>query len=315
MPSDQGGNHFTNPWYCDMADHHLRRSRRDFLYGSAQSVAGLATGALLAQANVLAAEGDRFELSIHQYSLKKLFEEGQLDTFAYPQFVKDQFGFTSIEFAVEFCDALRADPKKGDAIREKSKQLGIKHRALLCGAAPALDAPTETERQAAVKDHLKWAEVAQHLGCEFIRVRASTEGDRDQQLGHATQGIGALCDALDDSPVSVLIENIAGFSRDPDWLVALVKRIGPKRVGLIADFGNFDGDIYEGMSRILPYAKSVCTKSWEFDDQGRETKIDFARMMRVIKESSFRGCIAIEYLGKEPVAGVRKTAELVNRYM
>lgn len=297
-----------------MTDHHLRRSRREFLHGGVKSVAGLTTVSLLAQANAQAAPNDRFELSLHQYSLKKLFEEGQLDTFAYPRFVKEQFGFTSIEFAVEFCDALRADPKKGDTIRDRSKQLGIKHCALLCGAEPALDAPTEKERQAAVQDHLKWAEVAEHLGCEFIRVRASTEGDRNQQLGHATKGIGALCDALSDSPVSVLIENIAGFSRDPDWLVALVNRVGPKRVGLIADFGNFDGDIYAGMQRLLPHAKSVCTKSWEFDEQGLETKIDFARMMSVIKESSFRGCIAIEYLGKEPVAGVRKTAELINRY-
>ena len=152
------------------------------------------------------------------------------------------------------------------------------------------------------------------MGCEFIRVRASTEGDRNEQLDHATKGIGALCNALDDSPVSVLIENIAGCSRDPDWLVALVNRIGAKRVGLIADFGNFEGDIYEGMRRLLPFTKSVCTKSWEFDEQGNETKIDFARMMSIIKESSFRGCIAIEYLGTETVAGVRATAELINRY-
>ena len=296
-----------------MNNHHPC-SRRNFLQGSVQSVAGLAAGSLLAQANALAAADDRFELSIHQYSLKKLFEEGQLDTFAYPGFVKEQFGFTNVEFAVEFCDALRADPKKGDAIRDRSEQLGVKHRALLCGAEPTLDAPNEKDRQAAVEDHLKWAEVAEHLGCEFIRVRASTEGDRNEQLDHATKGIGALCSALDDSPVSVLIENIAGFSRDPDWLVALVNRIGAKRVGLIADFGNFEGDIYEGMGRLLPFTKSVCTKSWEFDEQGNETKIDFARMMSILKESSFRGCIAIEYLGKEPVAGVRKTAELINRY-
>ena len=54
-----------------MNDHHLR-SRRDFLQGSVQSVAGLAAGSLFAQADALAAADDRFELSIHQYSLKKL---------------------------------------------------------------------------------------------------------------------------------------------------------------------------------------------------------------------------------------------------
>ena len=67
---------------------------------------------------------------------------------------------------------------------------------------------------------------------------------------------------------------------------------------LVAGFGNFfEGDIYAGRNRLLPYAKSICTKSWNFDEQGNETKIDFGRMMSLIKESSFRGCIAIEHLG------------------
>ncbi len=198
-------------------------------------------------------------------------------------------------------------------LQNSPRSLGIKHRALLCGAVPALDAATEAERRAAVEDHLKWAEVAKHLECDYIRVRASTEGDRNEQLDRAAEGVGAFCDAMANSPVSVLVENVAGFSKDPTWLVELVERVGPKRLGLIADFGNFDGDIYAGMQQLLPYTKSVCTKSWEFDQQGNETKIDFAKMMGVVKESTFRGCIAIEYLGDEPVAGVRKTAELIRR--
>jgi sugar phosphate isomerase/epimerase len=279
-----------------------------------QSAAGLAAAALGRHAVAQTILDDRFELSIHQYSLKKLFEGGTIDTFAYPDFVQKQFGFTSIEFAVEFCQALRADAGKCKALADKSKQLGINHRALLCGAEPALDVPSEAARRAAVQDHLKWVKVAELLECDFIRVRASSEGDRNEQLDHAASGISALCEALGDSPVSVLVENITGFSRDPDWLVALIDRVGPDRLGLIADFGNFDGDIYAGMNRLLPYAKSICTKSWDFDEQGNETTIDYRRMMSLIKESSFRGCIAIEYLGEEPVAGVRKTAELIKRW-
>ncbi len=297
-----------------MAHHPFVVSRRHFLNHSTQTLAGLAAGTLLGQARAQAALSDRFELSIHQYSLKKLLDEGKLETPAYPEFVKQQFGFTNVEFAVEFCDALRADLGQADRIAERSKQLGVKHCALLCGAAPALDAATEQERRTALEDHLKWAEVAEHLQCDFIRVRAAGDGERSEQLDRATKGIGALCDALAKSSVAVLVENITGFSSDPDWLVELVDRVGPKRLGLIADFGNFKGDIYTGMTRLMPYTKSVCTKSWEFDQQGNETKIDFEKMMKIVKESSFRGCIAIEYLGDEPVAGVRKTADLIKQY-
>ena len=297
-----------------MSHPHLR-SRREFLQRGVLSAAGVAMGPVLLSSHVQAAPDDRFELSIHQYSLKPLFEAGTLDTPAYPRFVKDQFHFANVEFATEFCGSLREDPKTADVIRRQSESLGVRHRALLCGGDTALDAPNGVDRQAAMDDHLEWAKVAERLGCECLRVRASSEGNRRSQLTHAADGIGGLCEAMKDSSVSVLIENIAGWSRDPNWLVELVERIGAGRVGLIADFGNFNGDIYAGMQRLLPYAKSICTKSWDFDEDGNETKIDFSRMVDIIRKSGFRGCVAIEYLGKDPIGGVNKTAALIRRFL
>ncbi|MCA9190321.1 MAG: TIM barrel protein [Planctomycetales bacterium] len=295
-----------------MSAQFLDRSRRDFLCNSLKSVAGLSVATQLS-GSLAGAPSDRFELSIHQFSVKKLIDNGQLDTAGYPAFVKDQFGFTNVEFAVDFCGELFQEPAKGEAIRARSEKLGIKHRVLLCGSEP-LDAASATDRQSALEAHLQWAKVATHLGCEFMRVRAASEGDKSRQLEHATKGIGALCDALKDSPVSILLENITNCSSDPDWLVELVNRVGQERVGLIADFGNFEGDIYEGMRRLLPVTKSVCTKSWEFDSDGNETKIDFKRMVAIVKQSPFHGCIAIEYLGADPIHGVQQTAALINKY-
>ena len=94
----------------------------------------------------------------------------------------------------------------------------------------------------------------------------------------------------------------------------LVERIGTRRVGLVADFGNFEGDIYAGMQRLLPHTKSICAKSWEFDADGNETQIDFTKMMKIIKDSKFRGCISIEYLGDDPIGGITKTAKLIQRH-
>lgn len=291
-----------------------RTSRRTFLNQSACAVLGAAISPFCTAAFAQSAAGERFELSLHPFSLKKLFDSKQLELLKYPRFAKEELGISNIEFAVEFCSHLLDAPEKADEIRKESEGMGVKNRILLCGADPPLDGATSEVREAAVSAHLKWAKVAERLGCEFMRVRASTQGDRQKQLEHAAEGIGTLCDKLKSSSVSVLIENISEHSRDPSWLVELVKRIGTERVGLVADFGNFDGDIYDGMKQLLPYTKSICTKSWEFDAEGNETKIDFRRMMNVVKESKFRGCIAIEYLGGEPVNGVKKTAALINRH-
>ena len=291
-----------------------RDSRRSFLNQSLLALPGLAIAHLGSRAIADENQGKRFEISLHQYSLKKLFDSGELTLPDYATFAKRTLGISNIEFAAEFCGDLLGAPEKTNAIRAQSKQAGVTNRVFLCAAGKALDAVTAKERSQAVDEHLAWAKVAEGLGCEYLRVRASTNGDPKQQLTNAAVGIGKLCDALEKSSISVLVENIAGLSRDPDWLVTLMEKIGPKRIGLVADFANFEGDIYAGMQRILPYAKSVCTKSWEFDATGNETKIDFARMMKTIKESKFRGCIAIEYLGDKPVSGVRMTAELVERY-
>ena len=257
----------------------------------------------------------RLEVSLHQFSVKPLFTTGQLDLMGYPRFAKESLGLDNIEFAADFCTPLCENPEKADAVRHQSEKVGIKNRVLLCAGDKPLDVPGKRDRAEAIRDHLQWAKVAERLGCEFMRVRASSEGDPNEKLNHAAQGIGAVCEALESSSVSVLIENIAGLSRNPDWLVQLAKRIGLHRVALLADFGNFDGDVYEGMEKLLPYTKSICSKSWDFDPDGNETKLDYARMMQVIEKSQFRGCIAIEYLGKNlaPLEGIRKTAALIRR--
>lgn len=287
--------------------------RRVFLQ---QSLLGLSAGSLLST-RALAAPGmlaePRFQLSLHQYSLKKLFDAGQLDLPGYAEFAKNRFSIQNIEFAAEFCEELFSDLKKGEAIRQRANRNGVTIRALLCAADHPLDVASAEQRAAAVAHHVQWASVADSLGCEFLRVRAASEGDPQKQLDYAVNGIGALCDALHAHKVNVLIENITGPSRDPEWLVQLVEKIGRDRIGLIADFGNFEGDLYAGMKRLLPYTKSLCTKSWEFDGAGNETKIDFRRMFEIIQASDFRGCIAIEYLGEEPIAGIRQTAELIRR--
>lgn len=297
-----------------MSIHSTSISRRRFVKCASMSLAGLYGTTSLNHVRAAETVKPRFELSLHQYSLKPLLDSGKLETSDYPDFAKQQFGIDNVEFAVEYCEHLKQDLAQAANIAERSRKLKIEHRVLLCGGNPALDASSEQERRAALADHLKWAEVAKRLRCKAIRVRASSEGDKKRQLEFATQGIGNLCDALADSPIAVRVENIGGFSRDPQWLVELVQRIGNDRVGLIADFANFNGDIYQGMSRLLPYTKSICTKSWQFDVNGNETKIDFAKMMRVIKDSDFQGCIAIEYLGDEPVSGVKQTADLIRKH-
>ena len=47
----------------------------------------------------------------------------------------------------------------------------------------------------------------------------------------------------------------------------------------------------------MPAAKALSAKSYDFDDKGNETSIDYVKMLRIVKESGYNGYIGIEYEG------------------
>jgi sugar phosphate isomerase/epimerase len=47
----------------------------------------------------------------------------------------------------------------------------------------------------------------------------------------------------------------------------------------------------------MPFAKGVSAKSYDFNEQGDETTIDFYRMMKVVVDSGYNGYVDIEYEG------------------
>ncbi len=80
--------------------------------------------------------------------------------------------------------------------------------------------------------------------------------------------------------------------------------------GTLPDFGNFciergpegcvnEYDRYKGNAELMPYAKGVSAKSHEFDENGNEISSDFLRIMKIVKESGYRGYVGIEYEGTQ----------------
>jgi len=111
----------------------------------------------------------------------------------------------------------------------------------------------------------------------------------------------------------------------------LLGDINMPNVGTLPDFGNFcikrEGnkiwpspcieqyDKYLGVGQMMPFAKGVSAKAYEFDVNGNETTIDFVRMMDIIKKSGYSGHIGIEYEGSgmTEVEGIMATKELLLR--
>ena len=70
------------------------------------------------------------------------------------------------------------------------------------------------------------------------------------------------------------------------------------------------------MEELLPYAKGISAKTYDFDSEGNEITIDFRRISKLIKAAGFSGHIGIEYdgLGLSEVEGIWKTKELLTKF-
>jgi hypothetical protein len=76
--------------------------------------------------------------------------------------------------------------------------------------------------------------------------------------------------------------------------------VNSPQLGTLPDFGNFppETDRYDAVTQLMRYAKAVSAKCYDFGADGNETKIDFARMLGIVKQAGYRGYVGIEYEGE-----------------
>ena len=68
---------------------------------------------------------------------------------------------------------------------------------------------------------------------------------------------------------------------------------------------------------MMPFAKGVSAKTYDFDESGNCIETDYVKMMKIVKDTGFKGYIGIEYEGNKfsEEEGVKKTKELLSRFM
>lgn len=167
------------------------------------------------------------------------------------------------------------------------------------------------------------------MGCHSIRVNAHGEGEPRAVSVNVVKSLSALCDFAAPHNISIIVENHGGYSSDGGWLVDVIQRVNKVNCGLLPDFGNFclkreggamwgapcleEYDMYKGINQMLAYAKGVSAKSYDFDANGNETKIDYVRMLRMVQDKRYSGFIGVEYEGERlsEIDGIKATRDLI----
>src|SRR5439155_13359563 len=135
---------------------------------------------------------------------------------------------------------------------------------------------------------------------------------KEEQAKLAADGLRRLTEFGAQHDINVIVENHGGLSSHGDWLVSVMKTVDHPRCGTLPDFGNFyEYDRYQGVKDMMPFAKGGSAKSYDFDEQGNETKIDYPRMMKIVLDAGYHSYVGIEYEGKrlsenEGIAATKK---------
>ena len=74
-------------------------------------------------------------------------------------------------------------------------------------------------------------------------------------------------------------------------------------------------DRYVGTKELMPFAKAVSAKTYDFDENGNCVETDYYKIMKIVKDSGFNGYIGIEYEGEKisEEEGIRKTKALLEK--
>jgi sugar phosphate isomerase/epimerase len=192
--------------------------------------------------------------------------------------------------------------------------------------------PKDKERLQAVDNHKKWIEAAKFLGCSTVRVNLHGDGDSAAKKTASIDSLSRLGEFSKIMNINIVVENHGSDSSKGVWLADIMKQVNKTNVGTLPDFGNFcishpwgttqevckdEYDRYNGVQEMLPFAKGVSAKTYDFDSNDEQPLMDYKRLLGIVKESSFKGYIGIEFEGSkgDEEDGIRKTKALIEKYL
>ncbi len=277
-----------------------------------------------------------FKLSLAQWSLNQQIRNGEMNPIDFAQ-KASELGFVGIEYVSQLYtpelqkteDQKLAMETLLNTLKEKSDTYKVQSLLIMVDNEGDLAATEEALRDEAVENHKKWVDAAQFLGCHSIRVNLFGTNDPEVWKQTAADGLTKLANYAADKNINIIVENHGYLSSNAALLVEVIHKVNLPNCGVLPDFGNFclnrengerwqakcieEYDRYQGVKEMMPVAKAVSAKSYDFDENGDETTIDYTKMLQIVKDAGYNGFIGVEYEGSRlgEVDGIIATKNLL----
>ncbi len=311
-------------------------NRRVFLEATAAGAALWGLGGRVARAdeptgNPQGGKIGDFKISLAEWSIhkaltnKKIAEKEfgrTITNLDFPQITREQFGIEGVEFVNQFFKDKAHDSAYLKELKSRANDVGVTCVLIMIDGEgdEHFGSRDKSRRDRAVENHKKWVDAAAALGCHAIRINTGHHYSPTDVTATA-EDCSRLTEYGEQHNIKIICENHGGVSSNPDAMVALMKAVNRPSFGTLPDFGNFPKDrsgkytidVYEAIARMMPYAKGVSAKSYDFNEAGRETSLNYARILKIVTDAGYHGFVGIEYEGdrlSEP-DGIKATKKLL----
>jgi sugar phosphate isomerase/epimerase len=279
------------------------------------------------------------QISLAEWSLHRALKAEEINHLDFPAIAKNEFGVSAVEYVNGFFGGTKMSYKEAakdmkylGELLQRSKDAGVVNHLIMVDEEGSLATPDKQERLTAVDNHKKWIDAAKFLGCRTVRVNLHGKGEADAKKAVSIDSLTKLGAYAKPMDINVVVENHGSHSSNGKWMASVMQGVNQPNVGTLPDFGNFcishpwgttqEGcdeiyDRYLGMQELLPFAKGVSAKSYDFDANGEQPMMDYKRLISLVKTAGFQGYIGIEFEGltQNEKDGIRKTKQLLERYI
>ncbi len=284
--------------------------RRRFIAQTGLAVPALAGGLVMGKDN----NDPLFGISLAEWTINAELRSGKIDHLDFAKVASDH-GIMAVEYVNQFFMDKAKDERYLGEMKRRASDLGVTSLLIMCDHEGSIGDPDGAKRAKTVENHRKWLDAAAFLGCHSIRVNAASEGSWDEQVKLAADGLARLTEHGAAQDLNVIVENHGGLSSNADWLAEVIAKVDDKGCGTLPDFGNFrieEGetyDSYQGVAKLMPWAKGVSLKDIVWDGEGNQSALDYERMLKIVLDAGFRGYCGIEHGGFEGLDASRERLE------
>lgn len=261
-----------------------------------------------------------FKMSLAQWSFNKSFRYGGVSPYEFAR-LASELGFEGLEYVNQLYPDVMDSEDKSAAIAafvEKNNALAAQYKLqnvlIMIDSEGDLASSDENTRSEAIANHKLWIDAANQMGCSAVRLNLFGESDPEKWVANSILSLTDLADYAADKNINVIVENHGRLSSNIPVLVKVINGTGKSNCGTLPDFGNFciaeegygslfDGsckefyDPYKGVSEMIVKAFGVSAKSYDFDEEGNETTLDYNRLIKIVKDAGYKGFVGVEYEG------------------